>query len=44
MKALECPLMTQSGNQRHVTKGIAPKAQFDILLSAESGPHDGGKP
>jgi hypothetical protein len=27
-----------------ISKGTAPKPQSDILLSAGSGPHDGGKP
>src|SRR5262249_3587279 len=42
--AQECLLLTQSGQWPLVTKGIAPRPQFDILLSAGSGPHDGGKP
>src|SRR5262249_22360783 len=33
-----------SGHWRPVTKGIAPNPQSDILLTAGSGPHDGGKP
>jgi hypothetical protein len=37
-------VLTQFGHWALVTKGIAPKPQSDILLSAESGLHDGGKP
>lgn len=42
--APRCPFPTQSGHWPHVTKGIAPKPQSDIVLTAGNGPHYGGKP
>src|ERR1700720_3010441 len=39
-----CLVLTHFGHWPLVTKGTAPQPQSDILLSAGSGPHDGGKP